>query len=111
MPTTSGIIAMRAHVSAIGTLKLSGVLFGGLAMQLGVDPLRQLTRNTFDGCDVVDRRGGKPPHAAEPRQQLLPTLGPDAVHAFELRCAARLRPPGAHPGDGEAMRLVADLRH
>ena len=43
MPTMSGIMAMRAHVSAIGTLKVIGGLLGGLAMQLRVNSLRELT--------------------------------------------------------------------
>ncbi len=43
MPTTSGIIAMRAHVSAIGTLTLIVRLVGGLAMQLCVNSFGQLT--------------------------------------------------------------------
>ena len=43
MPTISGIIAMRAQVSAIGTLKVIARLVGGLAMQLRVDAFGQLT--------------------------------------------------------------------
>src|SRR5512136_267278 len=101
---------MRAQVSAIGTLYVSGVLFGGLAMQLRVDTLRQLTRNALHGSDVVDGSRRETPHAAEAREQLLPALGPDAFHALELRGVARLRPAGAHAGDREAMRRVADRR-
>src|SRR5512134_2135470 len=110
MPTTSGIIAMRAQVSAIGMLKPIGGLFGWLAMQLRVDPLRQLTRNPFDGCYVVDRCSGQAAHAAEAGEQLLASFGSDAFHAFQLRCVARSGPSRPHSRDREAMRFVTDLR-
>src|SRR4030095_1322249 len=110
MPTMTGIIAMRAQVSAIGTLKVSGGLFGGLAMQLRVDALRELTRNAFNGCDVVDRRRRKPAHSAETCKQPLPALWSDTFHGFELRTLARLRATRAHSGDRESVCLVANLR-
>src|SRR5512147_1133021 len=100
MPTMTGIIAMRAQVSAIGTLNASGGLFDGLAMQLRVDPLRELTRNAFDVRDVVNGGRRQPSHAAEARQQALAPLGPDAVHRFEFRGVACLGTARSHAGDG-----------
>src|SRR5512147_333951 len=104
MPTMTGIIAMRAQVSAIGTLNASGGLFGGLAMQLRVDLLRELTRNAFDVRNVVDRRRRQPAHAAKSRQQALAPFRADAVHRFEFRRFARLGAARPHAGNGEAMR-------
>jgi len=105
----TGIIAMRAQVSAIGTLKVSGGLFGGLAMQLRVNPLRELTRNAFDGCDVVDRSGGQATHSAEARQQSLPALWPMPSMVSSCEFLPRLRTTRPHAGDRKPVRLVPDL--
>ena len=46
-------------------------------MQLRVDPLRQLTRNAFDGRNVVNGGSSQPSHAAEAHQQALAPLARD----------------------------------
>src|SRR5882672_10794083 len=80
-PMTTGIITMRSQVRRFGTLS---------GMELPVDLLGELAADALDLRQVLHARA----HARDP---------------LERGRGAALRAAGAMPGDGEAVRLVADL--
>ena len=63
-------------------------------------------------AQVLDAGVADAAHAAEALQQPRALLRADAGDVLEPAAAgAHAGAPGAHAGDGEAVRLVADLRH
>src|SRR5215831_10567957 len=91
---------IRSHVSRFGTLS---------GMELPVDLLGELAADAFDLGEVLDARAHHPFQAPEPGQQLLAPLRAHAGDALERGGGAALGAPRAVPGDGEAVRLVADV--
>src|SRR5471032_172247 len=80
-------------------------------MELAVDFFRQGAGDAFDLLQVLDAGVDHAAQAAKARQQALAALGAYAFDLLQARGLARLGALGAHAGDGEAVRLVADLRH
>src|SRR3954465_14496412 len=74
--------------------------------------MNALGERAADACnlaDLIDAGRDQALQPAEMCKQLLPPLGTDAVDALQNRGAARTPAPVAMAGDGEAMRLVANL--
>src|SRR5262249_36081510 len=91
---------MRSQVSRIGTLS---------GMELPEDLLGELAADALDLGEVLDARAHDALQAAEAGEKLLAPLRADSRDALERRRGAALRAPRAVPGDGEAVRLVADV--
>src|SRR5690349_2275938 len=117
----SGIATIRVQVRIVGMVKNmadSGMTAGrGPAPRPGsveraVDLFGQFPGNAFDAGDVVHTRRGNAAYAAKALQQARALLGANAGNVLELAaadphpCATR-----AHPRDGKAMGLIANLRH
>src|ERR1700687_4718064 len=80
-------------------------------MELPVDLFGKRARNAFDARQIVDARRNHAAQAAEARKQPLTALCADPFELLEPRRLPRLGALRAHPGDREAVRLVADLRN
>src|SRR5450432_856710 len=77
-----------------------------------IDLLGEFLRYAFDGGKVLDAGVAHAARPAEALQEFGPFLRPDAVDLFEpARPGANTGTTRPHSGDGETMRLVADLRH
>src|SRR2546427_2122366 len=90
---------MRSQVRKIGMLS---------GMELLVDFFRELATDPLDLRQVLDARAHDALQAAEPREQLLAAFGADPGNALQRRSGAPLGASRPVPGDGEAMRLVAN---
>src|SRR6185295_10532228 len=80
------------------------------SMQRTVDLLGKLARDAIDRLQVLDARRADAARAAEALQQSRPLLRADAGNLLERAGAgANAGASRPHPGDREAVRLVADL--
>src|SRR5580765_4517616 len=82
------------------------------SMKGTIDFLGEFSRNAFDGGEVFDAGMAHAARAAEALQEFRPLLRADPVNFLQPAGAgAHAGTAGAHSGDREAVRLVADLRH
>src|SRR5881396_3988694 len=90
---------MRSQVRRIGTLS---------GMELLIDFFRELAADPLDLRQVLDARAHHALQPAEPREQLLASFDADSRNAFKRRSGAPFGASRPVPGDGEAVRFVAN---
>src|SRR5438552_8897606 len=90
---------MRSQARRIGTLS---------GMELLVDFFRELSTDPLDLRQVLYARAHAALQAAEPREQLLAAFGADPRNALQRRSGAPLGASRPVPGDGEAVRFIAN---
>src|SRR5713101_7798624 len=90
---------MRSQVRRIGTLS---------GMELLVDFFRELATDPLDLRQVLYARAHDALQAAEPHEQLLAAFGADPRNALQRRSGAPLGASRPVPGDGEAVRFIAN---
>src|SRR6266705_3200439 len=90
---------MRSQVRRIGTLS---------GMELLVDFFRELAADPLDLRQVLYARAHDALQAAETREQLLAAFGADPRNALQRRSGAPLGASRPVPGDGEAVRFIAN---
>src|SRR5471030_784627 len=100
-------MARAARQTAASTLRRTMESVKGTIYLLG-----EFLRYAFDGGKVLDAGVAHAARPAEALHEFGPFLRPDAVDLFEpARPGANTGTTRPHSGDGETMRLVADLRH
>src|SRR3989442_15680080 len=90
---------MRSQVRKIGMLS---------GMELLVDFFRELSTDPLDLRQVLYARAHDTLQAAEAREQLLAAFGADPRNALQRRSDAPLGASRPVPGDGEAVRFIAN---
>src|SRR2546425_11944164 len=90
---------MRSQVRKIGMLS---------GMELLVDFFRELATDPLDLRQVLYARAHDALQAAEAREQPLAAFGADPRNALQRRSGAPLGASRPVPGDGEAVRFIAN---
>jgi hypothetical protein len=82
------------------------LLFG---MKTFVNRLRELTRDSFDTCQIVDACLRDRLHAAELSQEFAPPLRAESLDLFQRRPGLALPAPVTMARDSKTMGFVAEL--